>query len=100
MGWEERNGRTYYYRKVRDGDTVRSEYVGCGMFAEAAAQIDKAERCKREIRRERDREERRAVKAEARRVDYAIRQVTRLTHAALLVHGFHTHKGQWRKKRE
>lgn len=89
----------YYYRKVRDGDAVRSEYVGCGTFAEAIAQIDRAERCKREMKRQQNREERRAVKAEARRIDDTIRRITRLTHAALLVSGFHTHKGQWRKKR-
>jgi hypothetical protein len=28
MGWEKRRGKLYYYKKERDGDTVKSIYVG------------------------------------------------------------------------
>ncbi len=42
MGWEERNGRLYYYEKRREGRRVVSQYVGTGTFAEACAVLNKA----------------------------------------------------------
>jgi len=44
MGWETRGNGSYYYRKVRDGGRVRSEYVGAGMLAEALAGLDEIDR--------------------------------------------------------
>jgi hypothetical protein len=40
MGWEERNGKSYYNRKERDGYGVRSVYVGWGDTAQLIAQLD------------------------------------------------------------
>ena len=33
MAWEERNGKSYYYQKRREGDRVVSEYIGTGELA-------------------------------------------------------------------
>ena len=40
MGWEEKNGRRYYYRKRRVGGQVISEYVGTGYAALLAEAMD------------------------------------------------------------
>ena len=44
MSLEERNGKLYYYRSVRHGDTVRRVYVGSGELARIAHERDVAER--------------------------------------------------------
>jgi hypothetical protein len=95
MTWEQRGNRRYYYRKCRQGGRVVSEYVGAGELAGAAAALDALER---EIRRaERQR------RAQLRALDAQIAQVCdlirALTDAVLLINDYHTHKGQWRKKR-
>ncbi len=40
MGWEERNGSYYYYKKTKVDGKVLSEYIGRGEFAEIISQID------------------------------------------------------------
>jgi hypothetical protein len=99
MAWETRNGREYYYRKHRIGSRVISEYVGSGWLADLTAAADEQERDEREA-------ERRAwnkTKAEILSADHEVNQTMDTCHtlakAILLVSGFHTHKGQWRRKR-
>lgn len=99
MGWETRGNREYYYRKRRDGEKVISQYVGAGSFAALIARAD-------ELDRERHREaliaERKAQEADLaldRQVNQACDLVRTMTAAELLSKGYHTHKGQWRKKR-
>lgn len=100
MAWEGRGGRQYYYRKVRDGNRVRSEYLGRGPQADLLACLGQIERAQAEARR---REEER-VKEEARAVDKQVNEVCSLVDAlrdaAFLLAGYHTHKGQWRKSRD
>ena len=95
MAWEERNGKYYYYRKQRVGKRVVSQYVGSGYLAELAYRLDfliKVERIKT-----------RWLKEEALNIDREVEEVckmiTALIYSTLLIHGFHTHKGQWRKIR-
>ena len=95
MSWERRGNRRYYYRKRREGDRVFSEYVGAGDLAETAATLDALEREFRRAERQR-REELRALDAQ---IDEVCDLIRALTYAALLVSGYHTHKGQWRRKR-
>lgn len=99
MGWEERQGRKYYYRKRRIGDRVASEYVGTGPDAEAAAAIDELERLAREEERQLFQQERDRQRAIDEAVDRACRLIRHLIYAALLLNGYHMHRGQWRKKR-
>lgn len=100
MAWEKRRGKEYYYRKIRIGDRVVSEYVGTGPVAEAAAAIDERERLAREEAREQWRRERERQRAIDEAVDRACRLTRTLVDAVLLLRGYHTHRGQWRKKRE
>lgn len=99
MGWEQRNGRSYYYRKRRHGDRVVSEYVGSGTLAAICAQTDAASRQEQENERKARQQER----EEEARVDTAIAEaeatLKTLTECSLFAAGFHKHKGQWRKRR-
>jgi len=93
----QRNG--YYYRSRREAGRVVTDYLGCGVLGELAADLDEAERAKR-------REERRKCQQEIvcdSRLDTNVRIATEATRtlidAVLLCNGHHTHKGQWRRKR-
>lgn len=100
MAWEERNGKLYYYRKRRIGQTVVSEYVGSGSLVELIAKVDTYERANARMKRE---EEKQLVEADleiARELDQIGDLVRALTFSVLLDLGYHTHKGQWRKKRD
>ena len=99
MGWEERNGRMYYYRKKRAGTRVISEYVGRGDLAEAVAAHDAWTCALREAEREEWRETRAAELATAAAVDELSEMCMVLTRAVLLASGHHAHRGQWRRKR-
>jgi hypothetical protein len=101
MGLERRGpgGNYYYYRKRREGKRVRSEYVGGGAWAEAAAALYAAARQERA-------EARAVVKAdlaEAAALDREVYRVLSLARdlaaAALEDAGYHRHKGQWRRRR-
>ena len=100
MGWEERAGRRYYYQKRREGHRVISEYVGGGAFAEEIAEMMESEREYEEVVRRLRREKRAALEAEAAKVRAVEEAIRAITDAALLAGGYHTHKGQWRKRRE
>lgn len=100
MPWEERNGRRYYYRKVRRGDRVFSVYEGSGLAGHVASEVDAEARQKREA-------ERLTTKAELARIDRvdaliddAWRMVQVATCEALEGAGYHSHKREWRLKRD
>ena len=94
----ERNG--YWYRSVREGDQVRTEYLGAGPLAKLSAEVDALKREERELEWAAMRAEREAQ----REIDQAIGESGRLVRAVvaavLLVSGYHTHRGQWRKRRD
>jgi hypothetical protein len=100
MSWEQRGNATYYYRKKRHGDRVVSEYVGRSELAQFAALMDSNEK--------RDRKRMRAAMRETHtteeRADELLlefeKMVQVLTRGYLIAQGCHTHKGQWRRKRE
>jgi transcriptional regulator with PAS, ATPase and Fis domain len=99
MGWEERGGRRYYYRKVRKGGRVFSVYEGGGIDGEIAAAQDVVEQEKKtQTRAELQRE-----MAAQDRIDNLIGESERIAQdaarRALEAAGFHQHKRHWRLKR-
>ena len=100
MGWEERNGKRYYYRKRRIGNRVVSEYVGGGEIGDLVAELDAIERRERRAERAACLEERNHDLEIARGIDAVGDRVLALTRAVLLANGYHTHKGQWKKIRK
>lgn len=99
MGWEQRGNKKYYYRKRREGDRVVSEYVGSGPLAELASTLDNLTRQEQSLQREQMQREREAIRALDTEVEDVCTVIRVLTYGALLAAGYHTHKGQWRKKR-
>jgi hypothetical protein len=99
MGWEQRGGRRYYYRKVREGGRVRSEYMGAGPCAELIAAFDDWDRLDRQCRRDEEKAELLVEDQLDRRIAEASWAVASITHATLAATGHHKHKGQWRKIR-
>lgn len=99
MGWEQRNGRSYYYHKSRMGGRVRSEYMGAGLLAQLCAEEDDDKRQERNAQRAADRATRQAEAGIDRQLANAESALAAMTHATLLAAGFHNHKGQWRKRR-
>lgn len=99
MGWETRGNGSYYYRKVRDGGRVRSEYLGAGVVAELLAEVDDLDRQRRQL----DAEEWQDVIDAERRHDSALAEVDDMVRtmsaAVLIAAGLHTHGRQWRRQR-
>ena len=77
-----------------------SEYVGTGPVAEAAAALDERERLAREEAREQWRRERERLCAIDEAAERACRLIRTLVDAALLLNGYHYHKGEWRLRRD
>jgi hypothetical protein len=99
MGWENRGNKYYYYRKKRIGKKVISEYIGFGPDAEKIAREDDLAKRKREKARLAWQHRQAEIRAMDDALD-SIETITRsLVNANLLLAGYHTHKGQWRKKR-
>jgi hypothetical protein len=99
VAWEDRNGNSYYYRKRREGKRVVSDYVGNGFLGQLAEAVDIDERYEENLARTNFRKQKRNVKLideQVREVEKYIRAVTR---AVLLLSGYHSHKRQWRKRR-
>jgi hypothetical protein len=100
MPWKVRKGGRYYYRSVREGGRVRTEYVGTGPEAEAAELIDRFETLDRERAAEVWRERRRAAEAEDLAAVLAFDRVEVVARLALESAGFRRHKrGEWRRSR-
>ena len=99
MGWEQRGSYSYYYRKQREGSRVKSVYVGRGEIAQTVAQLQSTSPLLEKLARTmKSPEVIKAEKAEAA-LDQASDLIQLITQAALLTSGFHTHKRQWRRKR-
>lgn len=99
MAWTIRNGNRYYYRKQRVNGRVVSIYCGTREQAERAAEEDKARAAALATERARQVAEIQAYDELVAVVAEFERNVRIVTIATLLVNGYHTHKGQWRKIR-
>jgi len=100
MGWESRGSGMYYYRKRRIGGRVVSEYVGGGVVGELAALQDERERLERAERRQAERRVHEEMWMLDRQADEVAELIRALAQGMLLVTGHHTHRGQWRKRRD
>lgn len=103
MGWEKRGQSIYYYRKVRRGPRVVTQYVGKGEAAELAARLaeeNKRKRKNEQMARRMAKQELRAriLAAENAAVEFE-KLAQAITRAQLYALGYHLHKGQWRLKR-
>jgi hypothetical protein len=98
MGWE--RGR-YYTRSRKVNGRVEREYVGSGLGARLAAQLDAVERASRIA----EAYDRRAVRADSDELTAALNDLSArcdlLARAALVAAGFRQHhRGEWRRRRE
>ena len=100
MGWERRGGRTYYYVKERDGDRVRSRYVGNPLRAQILSEFVANETEFRQARAIANRCEREIFDTEDREMTHYFRTVDRIVREILEASGFHRQdRGRWRKRR-
>lgn len=102
MPWKRRGDTVYYYRSVRVGDRVRSEYKGSGEIGELYEEILEHERTSRRALRDADLHDVEHFQVEQRRLgfDGYCRRVEDLARAALAAAGYHRHKrSEWRKRR-
>jgi hypothetical protein len=100
MAVVERGGRPYYYRSVRRGGRVTSEYRGAGQIAALAASLDAVERAQREAERQAERAEREADQRQEAAVAEWFDRIEALTRIALEAAGYHRHRrGEWRSTR-
>lgn len=95
MAWENRHGRLFYYRKVREGKRVRSIYMGKGENAYLCSEMVE-EKYHRDQRRRVIRASENALERQLTALNAEIATITKET---LTTAGFHQHKGIWRKKR-
>lgn len=99
MGWERRANGQYFYRKVRCGRHVTSEYVGAGAEAQRIAELDNLTRIERSDARAERLAEREIERAIDIQLDDVIGRVQGLVSEVLVTCGYHNHRGQWRKRR-
>jgi len=100
MGWEQRGNNRYYYKKERDGSKVKSVYVGRGEVAHMISKLQSSSAViERFARTMKSPEAINQEKAEAA-LEQATDLIQLITQASLLAAGFHTHKRQWRRKRD
>ncbi len=99
MGLERRGHSSYYYRKYRIGKKVISRYVDSGIWATMAEREDREKRNK--IRKILERRNKKIEKDKLLRqkVDEFSSFAEGAVDIAMLLSGYHKHKGQWRRKR-
>ena len=102
MGWETRQGGgRYYTRSRREGGRIVREYIGIGRAAELAVLLGEREREERKAARAEGRERRAQIEAADYLTDALCRGADALAQAALLAAGYHQHdRGVWRKRRD
>ncbi len=99
MGWELRNGKRYYYRKIRRGQRVVSEYIGASEFAELLSEIDGIDRSEKTYSKTNWKNQKDEVKRLNENIGQLAKIIRGVTRASLLTFGYHPHKGQWRRNR-
>ena len=100
MGWKWISGRGYYYKSVREGGRVRSQYYGTGLTAKLIAEMDGIERAERIADRLDDRADRDEEREIERALDALVADAREAAAEVLRAVGYHQHhRGEWRKSR-
>jgi hypothetical protein len=99
MGWEQRGNNQYFYRKEREGQKVRSIYLGRGELAHMISNLQTHSPVLERFARDLKSPEQLKVEECETVLNAGIELITMMTHGALLVGGFHTHHRQWRRTR-
>jgi predicted negative regulator of RcsB-dependent stress response len=100
MGWEQRGTNSYYYKKEREGSRVKSVYVGRGEVAQMVSKLQASSTGLEKLMLAKKTIEADELDRVEATLDRAIELSQLFTQAALLGAGFHTHKRQWRRKRD
>ncbi len=100
MALEQRGSNFYYYGKERRGGRVCSIYYGSGETAVLMSRLDEARREEAGHKLEVARHELAKLERYDASIEATCRMIDSITEAALLAAGFHTHKRQWRRKRD
>ena len=99
MGWKTINGRRYYYKSERGGNTVKSTCFGAGEASTLMAEMAALERLERAADREDLRKQQDEFMTEEAAVSEWFDGIQTVADAAMIAAGFHKHKRQWRRKR-
>ncbi len=89
----------YYYQSYREGDHIRTKYLGAGDLGSTIADVYNAQSAQRKAEREELKAERQAEKEHERDLDSIGSLIKAITRATLITNGYHTHKGTWRRSR-
>lgn len=100
MALERRDGCTYYYRSVCDGEKVRKVYAGSGELARIAHEQETMRWALEEHRRKEERRELERLEALAAPVLVLDQAATVLVRVHLVTGGYRRHKGEWRRARK
>ena len=100
MGWKTINGRQYYYRCVREGARVRSEYYGAGVAGNLRAQVARMDAEDLAMERSLFKEQQDAWNEIDDALDDLAEQARHAAADLLTRAGYHRHhRGEWRKRR-
>lgn len=77
-----------------------SQYAGSGELGFFLAQADEQARIRRKWETAMLKRQIKALKEQTKKIRAVQHNIQELKAAVLLINGYHTHKGQWRKRRE
>jgi hypothetical protein len=96
MGWYKRGTKRYYFRSVRDGDTVGKIYFGAGPVAEMAAQADRIKQYEKQREHELWKQQQALIEDAVHAYEELHEGADLLRDAELLTAGFHRwDRHQW-----
>lgn len=95
-----KSGKTYFYRKVRQGRRVVSEYLGAGAEGGVRHELEQIERDERQAAAASRRAVVAALLDEEREAWALLTKAQQFAALAMLAAGYHrSHRGQWRRRR-
>lgn len=100
MGWKAINGKRYFYASVREGEQVRSVYIGAGELGTVAASLIEEDQREKLLRRSEQTEERETLQTLDKALDDLAETARRCADEVLVDLGYHLHRrSEWRLRR-